>query len=81
MLEVMKKAESTEIKNYDSVVTRDIFVTKSEEIKEYGNDESYTVRKVPKITNVTKKINEEKKLVKRNKALELIEGLEKAYTK
>lgn len=60
---------------------KDIIVTKHQTQIIYNKDGSYTTKRIPKLVNVTKKVNESKKLIKRDAAMEKLKELEEIYTK
>lgn len=78
MLEVCKSQEQrTVAKNKP----KDIIVVKYETKTDYDQSGNMTVKRVPKKVNVTKMVNESKKLIKRNNAAETLAQLEKIFTK
>lgn len=81
MLEILKKAKQPKkgAKEKDKP-NRDIFVTKYEELIEYKNGEKI-IKRVPKVVNITKKVNETKKLIKNYSAEEKLIELERIFTK
>lgn len=60
---------------------RDIIVTKYQNQTVYNEDGSFTVKRIPTKVNITKKINESKKLIKKDTAAEKLAELEKIFTK
>lgn len=60
---------------------QDIIVTKYQNKTIYNEDGSITVKRIPKLVNITKRINETKKLIKKDSAAEKLAELERIFTK
>ena len=60
---------------------KDIIITKYKNETTYNEDGSKTVKRVPVMVNITKKVNETAKLVKEQTATEKLAELEKIFTK
>lgn len=81
MLEVEKRPKNgTKIEKYEVKKPEDIIVTKYETVITYENGAKIERRK-PKKVNVTKLVNETKKLIKAQTAEEKLAELEKVFTK
>lgn len=78
MLEVMKKNNN----NYKLTPAKrtDIIVTKFEKKTEVQEDGTIITKTIPKNVNITKLVNETKKLVKRDLAQEKLNELKSIYT-
>ncbi len=84
MLEVFRKPQppqkmTEEIKKQTEL--KDIIVTKYKTVEKINEDGSITISKEPQNVNITKLVNEQKKLVKNYSAEEKLIELEKIFTK
>lgn len=79
MLEVEKKARLQK-KQKSHPQSKDIIVIKYEKNIEYKTDGTKIERRVPKKVNITKMVNERKKVIKTNKAQETLDEIEKIFT-
>lgn len=59
----------------------DIIIKKYQTITEIDENGYTLIKRLPKLVNITKKVNEEKKLVKQYTAEEKLAELEKVFTK
>lgn len=80
MLEVLK-LKSKRCKHDVVVEPHDIIVTKYETKTEYLEDGSRVEKRVPVQVNITKKINETKKLLKTTTAEQKMAEIEKIFSK
>ena len=82
MLEIMKKTypEREITKDLKENLRQEIVITKYEEEITYENG-AKIIRKIPHNVNITKMVNESKKLVKNYTAEEKLAELEKVFTK
>lgn len=60
---------------------KDIIVTKFTQKLEYDEQGNCIIKRVPQRVNLTKKIQETKKLIKKDKASETLKELERIFTK
>ena len=84
MLEIYRKHTpapiiTKEIK--DQLKPKDIIITKYKDEESVNEDGSITHKRIPINVNITKKINEEKKLIKTYTAEEKLIELEKVFSK
>ena len=84
MLEIYRKPThapviTKEIK--EQLRTKDIIITKYKDEETVNEDGSITHKRIPINVNITKKINEEKKLIKTYTAEEKLIELEKVFSK
>lgn len=78
MLEVERK------KHYNvqpAPIPKDIIITKYEEKTEYLKDGTKQIKKIKREINITKKINETKKILKNYSAEEKLQEIEKVFSK
>lgn len=86
MLEVMKKKEE-KLHNVNlkeqTPLNFEIITTRYKEQRVYNDDGTVTLKRVPERINITKKVNETKKLIKEEhaKTIEKLAELEKALQK
>ena len=84
MLEVCKppeKAWKLTDEQRKKLKIRDIIVIKYKNEQTINDDGSITIKRVPQMTNITKKVNEQKKAIKTFTAEEKLIELEKIFTK
>lgn len=84
MLEVEKKTNPIEKMTEERKKNRrkkDIIVTKYEKKIEYDKDGNEVIKRIPINVNITKKVNESKKLIKNYTAEQKIEELERIFSK
>lgn len=77
MLEILKKG----VMKQEKIEPHDIIITKYEEKIEYNKDGSKLVKRVPKKVNITKMVNERKKVIKQRTAQDVLDEIEKVFTK
>ena len=78
----MKRLTKEEIKEHQNAAKiKDVIVKKYNEVETYTEEGDKLTRRVPKEVNVTKLVNETKKLVKNASAEEKLAELEKIFTK
>lgn len=80
MLEVERKPQDLK-KITKKNKNRDIIIKKFEIKTEVNDDGSITTRRIPVNVNITKKVNESKKLIKNYTAEQKIEELERIFSK
>lgn len=82
MLEVCKPKKDKTTFNRDTSVTekRDIIVYRRKEVVIHNEDGSYTIKEEKEAVNLTKKINESKKLIKNQTAKQKLREIEKIFT-
>lgn len=68
-------------KDYLNEKNRDVIVTKFQYKTTYNEDGSFTTKRVPTMVNITKKMNEQKKLIKKDTAAEKLAELERIFSK
>lgn len=78
MLEVMNKNRNTKLKNPKK---EDVYVAKVEEIITYDEEGNEVKKRKTSYTNVTKLVNETKKLIKVNIAEQKIDEVKKILSK
>lgn len=78
MLEIERKPEKPKLYQVEQ---RDIIITKYKETTIYNEDGSILTKKEPVQVNITKKVNETKKMIKNYTAEEKLAELEKVFTK
>ena len=75
MLEVCKKQIQTPLKETQEI--KDIIVTRYETKTEYQEDGTKITKRIPIKINITKKVNETAKLLKQERAEDIIAQVEK----
>ncbi len=80
MLEVERKPQNLK-RITKKNKNRDIIIKKFEIKTEVNDDGSITTRRIPIKVNITKKVNESKKLIKNYTAEQKIEELERIFSK
>lgn len=81
MLQVLCKPKLKRFTKEEATTNTDIIVTRYTQKTTYNKDGSYTVKREPQQVNITKKMNESKKLIKKDTAAEKLAELEKIFTK
>lgn len=78
MLEVCRKKDKV---RKAAPEQSEIIITKYETVTEYGTEGEEIKRRLPKKVNITRKINETKKLLKNYTAEEKVKEIEKIFSK
>lgn len=78
MLEVCRKKDRI---RREAPEPCEIIITKFETVTEYGTEGEEIKRRLPKKVNITRKINETKKLLKTYTAEEKVKEIEKIFSK
>lgn len=64
-----------------AIKIKEIVITKYKTVETVNDDKSINIKKIPVNVNITKLVNEQKKLVKNYSAEEKLQELEKIFTK
>ena len=80
MLEVCRP-QTQHVKEEDIPKKKDIIITRYTTTTEYDKNRNQIIKRIPKQVNITKVVNESKKLLKRQNAEKTLAELEKYFTK